>query len=120
MTLSNFFVQSLFPLIQSRLDSTFTSKLQDGIIDIIWQLDQELDSGLLSLLNTEATPTSITPEQARLKLAEFVKLLISGEILSKQDCKERLETLFLALPPLDLISNQPAFNRLEVRARTAL
>lgn len=173
---ANYLVESLFPALAAQPSGSETgvgaaSLVANIIIDVVWQIDQGLEIGVVKYFNAanDASEKGMDVDSAadgdvvksqgewdtrsveevaklekegRTRLAEMVKLLtvsttrqyweVKGNILrnsvafqqanviSTSDCLERLESTFLALPPLALLGEHVHFNRIEVRARTAL
>ncbi|KAK4046542.1 THO2 plays a role in transcriptional elongation [Microbotryomycetes sp. JL201] len=125
-------------------DDAAVAQLADALIDVVWQLDQEIESGIYharELVHDDMhvdvvgpTPSSAggdatladpaaaqlqqvnqaADNQNRTELARLVKLLIDSQVLSSQACAERLDTLLLALPTLRLVPDFRTFSRLEV------
>jgi hypothetical protein len=158
--LANFLATKLVPALESDQSRPSTSDgtsqdgsegkqvLEDGLIDVVWQVHQDLDNGLLEHLIPTSVPTSEAPpaegeamevdgankseeevakERAarvaavQTRLAQFTAWIEQKQnLVSAQACKERLEVTFLALPGLQLIPNAQNFFRREVQTRTAL
>ncbi|KAL8281053.1 hypothetical protein RQP46_006411 [Phenoliferia psychrophenolica] len=171
---ADYLSDSLFPALARATgtsDSDYTTlavrATADILIDVLWQVDQDIDNGAVHYrerTSQVASTSAVTVEDAamdvdqptadgtvapvlddaatkaaddkrkaeahkarlevqkaaRKRIADFVNLLMASRALPTQACRERLESTFLALVPLALITDQAFFNRLEVRARTAL
>ncbi|GAA5887200.1 hypothetical protein JCM5296_004560 [Sporobolomyces johnsonii] len=149
--LAAFFHDSLFAALDAAegdADAKAERKalVADTLIDVVWQIDQEVENGGLALrhrrteravpdqglgedkMEVEVAGTSTAADEqkrmqalasgGRQRLAKLVKQLIENGVLPKAAVLERLDLTIIGL--LDYIGSAPVFGRLEVRQRTAL
>ncbi|GAA5926046.1 Tho2p [Sporobolomyces koalae] len=100
------------------------AKLADCLLDVVWQLDQEIDSGVFGVTvdnqqdQTEAKTAQEAAVAGRKSLAQLLRALVNGGDIPKEAALERLELSLIA--QLDFIQDSLTFGRTEVRQRTAL
>ncbi|GAA5964710.1 hypothetical protein JCM3765_004364 [Sporobolomyces pararoseus] len=110
---------SIFPALETNAEKV---RLGDCLLDVIWQIDQEVDSGALEFRSTPpgGDPKKLLElgQQGRKRLAQFLKSLVNGGDVSKESALERLDMTIIS--ELDFIQDSRTFARIEVRQRTAL
>ncbi|GAA5826823.1 hypothetical protein JCM5353_005408 [Sporobolomyces roseus] len=108
---------SIFPSLDDSLEGK--ERLADGLIDTVWQIDQELEAGALTvqLGGGEKKELDLVKE-GRKRIAGLLKSLVNGGDIPKEAVLERLDMTLIS--ELDFIADARFFGRLEVRQRTAL
>ncbi|GAA5874250.1 hypothetical protein JCM16303_005789 [Sporobolomyces ruberrimus] len=124
--LSTLFHDSIFPAIERQSEGESReeakAKLADLVLDVIWQIDQEVDSGAIELRQAGGVSDQKKLQDSiaagRKRIATFLKSLINGGDIPKEAALERLEMTIIS--ELDFIQDSRTFARIEVRQRTAL
>ncbi|GAA5910057.1 uncharacterized protein JCM6883_000540 [Sporobolomyces salmoneus] len=117
------FHASIFPALEGRpTESEDKARLGDTILDVVWQIDQEVESGALEFRQAggvfDTKKLMDLVQAGRKRIAQFLKSLVNGGDVSKEAALERLDMTIIS--ELDFIQDARFFGRLEVRQRTAL
>ncbi|GAA5837682.1 hypothetical protein JCM3766R1_000555 [Sporobolomyces carnicolor] len=117
------FHNSVFSALGTQADSVEDkARLSDTLLDVIWQIDQEVDSGALEFRQAggvyDMKKLQDLVTAGRKRLANFLRSLVNAGDVPKEAALERLDMTIIS--ELDFIQDSRTFARLEVRSRTAL
>ncbi|GJN90767.1 hypothetical protein Rhopal_003781-T1 [Rhodotorula paludigena] len=143
---SAFLHDALFPAVTARGGDTHRAALADALIDVAWQLDQEVDTRVAFQYRALHPPAPPPPAQgdaqamqveaqaqkdaerqkniaaevqaARRRLAEVLRALIDAGDLPKRAVGERVDPELLGM--LNLVPDNALLRKMEIRQRTAL